>query len=333
MRNKNNNFTIKRVIRANLPETNSSSSHSVVICRDPRFLIKREDLNKYLELRDDGVLYIKKRGEDFGWEWEKYNSPMQKIWYVCGILFGNYIENHKLRKIFKDLLKSYTGATDVIFEWEEERKKEDPNCLNDDYYFENAPQIDHNSSDIFPEIVESRESLRNFIFNSKSWLYLGNDNSDADDSFYDDQDEEKSPAIASLEFGGKIGRVDVELKKFPNINIIDEIIKDDVIQNLVYNTTKHEWEIERPSSRFTTLFDKNSDKSKLYISNDNLDKILKPKHIYWISTKLMEMLGKAGYSIWKDNIDKEKIINILKSNPDHWKAIPIKIITEEFGEI
>ena len=65
----NNNFRIKKVVRANLPETNSSSSHSVVICTDPKYLVKPGDSEFNLTLRDDGVLYIKNRGEDFGWDY------------------------------------------------------------------------------------------------------------------------------------------------------------------------------------------------------------------------------------------------------------------------
>ncbi len=61
---------IKQVIRKNLPETNSSSSHSVVICVDPNSLVDT------LPMDSEGVIHVPRRSESFGWEYEKYNDPM-----------------------------------------------------------------------------------------------------------------------------------------------------------------------------------------------------------------------------------------------------------------
>lgn len=48
----------------NLPETNSSSSHSVVICVDPNSLVDT------LPMDSEGVIHVPRRSESFGWEYE-----------------------------------------------------------------------------------------------------------------------------------------------------------------------------------------------------------------------------------------------------------------------
>lgn len=339
----NNNFKIKRIVRANLPETNSSSSHSVVICTDPKYLVKPGDSEFNLTLRDDGVLYIKNRGEDFGWEYERYNDPMEKLWYVCGILFGNYSNNHKLRKLFKEMLMSYTGATDVIFEWEENRKNHPEDYDSDDYYSSDAPCIDHNSSDIFDEIVESKETIKNFIFNNKSWLFLGNDNSDSPEDFYDVSDiisngKNKEPdAIISFNFGGDIGKVDIEVSDFTSTNIYTNIYYDDAVSDIVYDTKIGNFRISDRNNYYNSKYSSDLENADtLYLTKDVID--LVNGGIYWLSIpldrKLNETIREKKFSIPLDS-NNEEISKILNSDEykNHWKKVDIEILTNEFGKI
>ena len=148
---------IKQVIRKNLPETNSSSSHSVVICVDPNSLVDT------LPMDSEGVIHVPRRSESFGWEYEKYNDPMTKLQYVCGIIW-KYKSNRKKVKLLKEIVLGYTGAKDIVFDWEENRSSDDIVEEDEDYYWDSgAPEIDHNSSDIFPEIMESARSIKFYI--------------------------------------------------------------------------------------------------------------------------------------------------------------------------
>lgn len=221
---------IKKVIRVGLPETNSSSSHSVsinlsndlIMPGDPRFNLK---IRK-------GILYVpeyKSTGsaDSFGWETEKYNDPKTKLQYVCGILCTDYESRSGLIKIakFKRLLRSILGVKDIKFEWDtkfskdlkkyRDKHKNGYDEEDDSYPYRNCPEINHNSHDIFEEIIESPETIKKFIFNPKSWLYLGNDNSDYPKFFYEESwvefEEDKPEYYGYIEFPDPIGRLDFDI--------------------------------------------------------------------------------------------------------------------------
>lgn len=337
MKKKTKDFFIKRVVRARLPETNSSSSHSVTICTKPRYMVKKSDEDFDLDLRDDGVLYISKREKDFGWEWEKYNNPKDKLWYVCGILFQR--DDHKSIKILKDILKSYTGAKDVVFEWMEDRKQ-NPDKYDD--YYTGAPSIDHNSSDIFEEIVESKDAIKNFIFNRKSWLYLGNDNSYASLGFYEDfdtEDTEETNAVVSLYFGNDLGRVDVEINDFPECSIIKKLLEDDIVPKITYKRDTKTWLLVDKQKAFYS-----EGKDNLMTISDKLP-ITKTEGddyylVYWVSKELRLIINnilKNNYLTATQCPDVEtmsdEIKDILERNKDQWVAVKAKIVTNEFGEL
>ena len=339
---------IKKVIRTNFPETNSSSSHSVVICTNKNSLIPNP-----LRVRKDGTLFISERGEDFGWEYEKYNTVLEKLWYVCGIIFNYGKGNGKKKRLLVDVLKKYTGAKKVVFEWEEKRKKHPENYDPDDIYNTGAPEIDHNSSDIFPEIIESRESIKNFIFNDRSWLFLGNDNSSAPDGFYDvgeNAGENTCPeAIASIEFGGKIGRVDVEISKFPGEDIMDVVTSNTKISNMYYDNSPGvgEWKFANETgwSKFRGEDLKSLMKSlkdnAFFINRDMLlkDEKIGEQKVVWTSDKLLDLIVSAVgvksyyYINYTDPEQRKKIDNIMDENKDLWIALPITIVTSEFGKL
>ena len=136
-------------IRNNVFETNSSSTHSVTI----------KSTNKWDNIlpNSDNIIII--YGDDFGWEWEKYNDAYTKAKY-CAVYFKH--DDTKLEEL-KEIISDYTNADDVIF------------YVDDSY-------IDHQSSDILDDLT--MEEIKDFIFCLDSWLYLGNDNSD-NSNFYE----------------------------------------------------------------------------------------------------------------------------------------------------
>lgn len=212
---------IKRIIREKLPETNSSSSHSVVISTKKDYTV-----DETLKLNSNGDLEIPSR--DFGWEWKKYNDCMTKLQYVVGILSGSNSNNKNLKKLF-DIVQEMTGANKVLYDET------------------NPIEIDHNSSDIFSEIIESKESIKSFIFSKNSWLFTGNDNSDEPIGFYilNENDGTNSPkAIVTIEFGGNIGNVDIELYSYPLPNDDIDLARldsDDCFSDISYNFSTNEF--------------------------------------------------------------------------------------------
>ena len=321
---------IKRVIRANLPETNSSSSHSVVICRDPKYLMKKEDSNFNLKLRDDGILYIPSRPEDFSWQWEKFNDPLNKLWYVCGILFNKGI-NKKI-KVLNEILKKFTGAKDVIYEWMEKSNEKDYLPTN-----EYPPLIDHQSHNIFPEILESKESIINFIFNSRSWLFLGNDNDDSPEGFYEESGEPRKPdAIASIYYpAGDIGRVDIEISHFPNnlcniYSLLCDNDDDDIIDSIYYDKDKKKFILNNSIFCYfpgrTFLFPRDSSTIGIVDSN-----------IYYISDDLFarvnEVMRKYSSTIFSQTPKEVQDILDLPEYKEDLITVPIIIHSKEFGEL
>lgn len=136
----------KKIIRENVFETNSSSSHSVSICSDKNFILDT------ILPDQNGIISVSKR--DFGWEIKKYNDAYTKLQYA-------YTDGVS-KDLLKEILIEQTGCVDVIFN-------------------ENDGYIDHSSKGTSPTI---KEELRNFIFSKNSWLFTANDNSVPPNDFY-----------------------------------------------------------------------------------------------------------------------------------------------------
>lgn len=326
---------IKQVIRKNLPETNSSSSHSVVICVDPNSLVDT------LPIDSEGVIHIPRRSESFGWEFEKYNDPMTKLQYVCGIIW-KYKSNRKKVKLLKEIVLGYTGAKDIVFDWEENRSDTDIVEEDEDYYWDSgAPEIDHNSSDIFPEIMESARSIKNFIFNSRSWLYLGNDNSDAPEGFYEEETDDPE-IIVSVDYGGDIGRVDFEYNESVNCDIEDNLKCESLISYVVYNIKTKKFEKYSGMERWGGGLVNTSDQltfrpislgdRKLYWISESLEKEIINKTITKGDGKKQKSTLLYSLSTDENEIFKE-LIKDTQTWGSHWISLPYTVMTKEFGKV
>ena len=143
---------MKKLIRKGVFETNSSSSHSVSIADDDKeFVLDTIYPNQH------GTITV--RGDEYGWDWFKHNDAETKASYAAQ-QFAN--DSDMLEKL-EYVIKEQTGAERVIFEG-----------LDDGY-------VDHESVGILPRTARE---LKNFIFNKNSWLFGGNDNSEASPEFY-----------------------------------------------------------------------------------------------------------------------------------------------------
>lgn len=143
---------MKKLIRKGVFETNSSSSHSIAIAsEDKEFVLDTIYPDQH------GTIII--RGDEYGWDWFKHNDAETKASYAAQ-QFAN--DSDMLEKL-EYVIKEQTGAERVIFEG-----------LDDGY-------VDHDSVGILPNTASE---LKNFIFNKNSWLFGGNDNSEASPEFY-----------------------------------------------------------------------------------------------------------------------------------------------------
>jgi len=143
---------MKKIIRKNVFETNSSSTHSISLSK-----VDQEFTLDTIYPDQNGVIKI--TGEEFGWGWGKYNDSLTKLAYV----FQD--SNEDAHDTIKEVVMEQTGATMVLFD-------------------EGDGYIDHEGHGESSEARGSKDSLRNFIFNKNSWLFIGNDNSTPDPTFY-----------------------------------------------------------------------------------------------------------------------------------------------------
>lgn len=342
-------MNIRKVIRRGLPETNSSSSHSVTISMTNNF----QDPNIWnLQPDENGIIHVP--GDvSFGWEWNKYNDVLTKLQYVCGIICHSNYEHRikRSKKLFelKRIILDFTGAKDVIFDWETEYNERLKNGEDPEDIWINSPEIDHNSWDIFPEITENKDTLKNFIFNPESWLYLGNDNSSADKDFYVDQPETPD-TIASIDFSGDIGRIDFEIPNYP-CSVFKYLMKEEfeILENIKINPNtggaeknpifnKTSWNEDYLSLEF--------DKSNKYLHICRISKIENgSEYIYYISNKFKNKwiaeLSKTSdkkhtskYVIDHIDSDTEKAFNTVLNNTEEgidWIRYKITITSKEFG--
>ena len=135
-----------KTIRHNCFETNSSSSHSLVISQGN---LQTPPIN---HITEDNILNL--YGGDFGWGYEKTNDWLDKANY-CACDF-EYDENKT--EYLKEVLIDYLKLDDVVIDLE--------NCYG----------IDHQSNGTAREELNSKNDILNFIFNPNCILILDNDN-------------------------------------------------------------------------------------------------------------------------------------------------------------
>jgi hypothetical protein len=191
---------IKRKIRLNLPETNSSSSHSLVIGYS-NHLKSKEDVLRELEpyIDDSGILRVARA--EFGWENGKSNSVYYKLQYLMAIScsyhgcgydeesFSDKVKVQKLLGIIERIVKEYTGLREVKFEM-------------------NGSGVDHQSVNLYTEIVETNLSIKQFLFSEQSWIFLGNDNSGPELGTLEMSEESYNYGLMTVHIPGSIGDID-----------------------------------------------------------------------------------------------------------------------------
>ena len=157
---------MKIQIRQGVFETNSSSTHAICISNDGNIKIP-EEINFSL-------------ADEFGWEWENYNDVNSKasylylaLTYVVGGSIGQEVEEivNNVKKIIswlkEDNIKANFDPIQVIF------------CPYR-VYLDTPGYIDHGdeASSFVYWVLESKQNLYNYLFNTNSCIVTGNDNED-----------------------------------------------------------------------------------------------------------------------------------------------------------
>lgn len=137
----------KQNIRKAVYETNGSSSHSIHIDESV-------ELFDTIIPNEDGIIHL--NGGEFGWEVESYNDAKTKAEYLTMCM---YDEDNPLIDMLIDTIKEHTGAKEVKISF--------------------GGYVDQgNEHGILSKSTTDKETLKNYLFNKKSWLFTTNENCD-----------------------------------------------------------------------------------------------------------------------------------------------------------
>lgn len=149
---------MKKLIRNSVFETNSSSCHSISI--------GESDVYDSVTPDENGV--IKLEPMEFGWEQERYNDPYTKMVYLW-IYINDWCSDveDEFMETFQRVVCNHTGASSVIMVPDESK----PEWYRNGY-------IDHQSveSNDYHHLFYDDKLLKQFLFDSDSWLETDNDN-------------------------------------------------------------------------------------------------------------------------------------------------------------
>ncbi len=340
------------VVREKMPETNSSSDHVVII--SSKELGKDSSIWQGIDPSGKNII---PDGANFDWDYFKSNEVYTKIQYACA-LSCNYLNSleayedssKKDLERIKSVFHEFCGG-ELVFKWQDRldkkiddlRKKglDDDKInieLNENNYFPDF-SVDHQSSDKYYEVFESDETLKNFIFSPYSWVFGGNDNSEAEPGYYNtyniklENDPNKIDAVLSVDFGGQIGRIDFNIQNFPCSDISYEIsnlesndILFDYIESLKYDIYKKKFEKRtKEGDSYLSIFK--------YLYRNFLFSTYGTWFVIYAKKPIIEELTK------KFRQSEDFCSDVLKELSKKYKKemdyiiLPAKIRTNEFGEL
>lgn len=164
---------MNRVTRQAAFETNSSSTHSIVIANG-NFMPDTLGVNS--ETNEIDIF----PGE-FGWEIDSHNDAFTKASYCLTEILSCAKVNESVKSFTQKDVRSVVSNSHIqnllndffdVIQNSTSHKVRIHSC--DDYY--GWGYIDHQSAGTASEAFESQETLRNFIFNPQSCLSTDNDN-------------------------------------------------------------------------------------------------------------------------------------------------------------
>jgi hypothetical protein len=202
---------------------------------------------------NDGTITV--MGDEYGCEWRRYNDAETKARYCLTDMRESKINLDMLEEVIKE----HTGAREVKF------------IVDDNCY------IDHDSVGTSAEAFASKDSLRNFLFNPESWLFIGNDKSIPPPNFYDVE--------FGIEYTHELGFVGNQLTyKFqsqPSERDLREAVYsllDHAIHNRSYHFHFEESALDKNGVEHSSLEDINNGILKLFNTDYVEDKVTKKRN-------------------------------------------------------
>lgn len=166
---------MKRQIRKNVFETNSSSTHAICISKENKY--EKED-------------YVSFRTGEFGWEFAVYKDTDDKASYlITAILYRNKDYADEKLKRLKELL----DENDIEYDFPELEEKSWEYNGEIHYCYKINGYIDHvdETEEFVNAVLSDGKSLMKYLFGD-SFIVTGNDNSPEpyDDYFFNYEGEE-----------------------------------------------------------------------------------------------------------------------------------------------
>lgn len=156
---------MKKQIRKSIFETNSSSTHSIVIGNNGEDIYA--NLPKKLEFH----------GDEFGWEHKLYTDTQSKADY----LFTSLIYTETPLE-YKERIKNILAKWDIEAEFDEIVEKRYESGYICYEIKDNFCYVDHGNGnkDLVKELCEDEVKLMNYLFSDGSYVETSNDNDDYD---------------------------------------------------------------------------------------------------------------------------------------------------------
>lgn len=156
-------------IRKGTFETNSSSTHSICVPREERFMDIPEKLE--IDIKD----------YEFGWEHEKYSSVDEKLAYiVMGITARAYSQG------FMESCKEMGQLLETIGKWVKHVEIHGLffECYEGRSYIEEEDYgyVDHANemSELLDAVLNDENELKRYLFSKDAFILTGNDNEESD---------------------------------------------------------------------------------------------------------------------------------------------------------
>lgn len=165
-------------IRRGVFETNSSSTHAICIKKEGEFSFPTE------KSWDESPIVRFHANFEFGWEWAECYDIESKaaylyeaIVYTCDVILKEASIGEQVDYVYKQIqkIKSWLDEDNIIGYFDDLRLQ-----LGDYTSIEAEGHIDHGDEcdDFVKWVMESKEHLYAYLFNSKSYITMGNDNCD-----------------------------------------------------------------------------------------------------------------------------------------------------------
>ena len=200
------------------------------------------------------------------------------------------------------------------------------------------PNVDHEGTDRFPEVLESDQTIADFIFSPTSVLYTGDDGGSPSVHFFG---RTTPKAILHVEIPDPIGRIDIPLYKWPCnvINEIGDLLGRGPLEAIVFERTPtgHVPRIKDARDNKRIMIDNpekpngpkiEEDQGRLYFAGTNLPGLFPEfageEKLYWFSPRLL------GYV---ENLRQppHTIKEAMSEHPDLWLALPWTVSILELG--